>query len=78
MARQIDQYEIDELTRLGFDHTKFTAEQIRHLLKPSFAPEDYYCDGEITPQQADKAWIMGLIRLGIRGNDFDKALKIIQ
>jgi len=75
---KIDKWNADYLTAVGLDYSKFNQEQINHLTQPFDAPENYHMDGEITTAQADAYWKQGLIKLGITGSDYKKALKLIE
>lgn len=39
-------------------------EQAMLILKPSDAPEDFYCDGEISPEEAMRSWKEQLAQAG--------------
>ncbi len=74
----IDKWNADTLKGVGLDLSDFNQEQVNHLCQPFNAPENYYMDGEITTAQADAYWKQGLIKLGITGSNFKKALKLIR
>lgn len=42
-----------------------TPEQAILILEPSDAPENFYCDGEITPEEAMENWLNRLKRAGL-------------
>ena len=51
-----EDYERNVIEDMGLPSDKLTEEQIYIILEPMNAPENYYCDGEITPAQADRRW----------------------
>lgn len=51
-----EDYQRETIENLGLDSTKLTKDQIYTILEPIDAPENYYCDGEITPAQAYRRW----------------------
>lgn len=75
---KLDNWDKEILQSAGLDYTKFNDTQLAHLLQPSHAPENYYMDGEITAREADNYWKVKLLKLGVRGNDYKKALKLIR
>ena len=50
------QYQNGQITSMGFDPEKLTDAQKDILLEPIEAPENYACDGEISPAQAKQRW----------------------
>lgn len=56
---------------------RFTLEQMKLLLQPSIAPEDYYQDGEITSRQALFNWVAKLKKAGVSQRDIAKAIVIL-
>lgn len=53
------------LEDLGIDTGNLTDEQIELLAQPLEAPENFYCDGEISASQAESHWISKLKRSGL-------------
>ena len=56
MSFDYEKYRKEQITALGFDPEKLSDAQKDILLEPSEAPENYHCDGEITPADAKKRW----------------------
>lgn len=56
MEFDYEEYRNQQITALGFDPAKLTDAKKDILLEPSEAPENYYCDGEISPTQAKQRW----------------------
>ena len=52
----LDKLELEDIKALGLDPEAFTKEQRQLILEPSWAPENYYCDGEITAEEADRSY----------------------
>ena len=53
---EVDDYMRQQAKELGFNPSALTDRQIYVLIEPVFAPENYYNDGEITPDQAKTIW----------------------
>jgi len=56
MAFDYKQYQKGQIASMGFDPEKLTDVQKNVLLEPIEAPENYSCDGEISPDEAKKRW----------------------
>ena len=61
----MDSFDKAIFDQLGLNPTDFSKEQIDLILLPSHAPENYYQDGEITSNQADKIHYTKLINSGL-------------
>ena len=64
----MDSYEREvnaQLRNAGLDPDELTTEQRYLILEPNEAPENYYCDGEITPAEADRNYIRRLNNCGL-------------
>ena len=61
----ITDYEQKIFDKCGFDKDKLTDEQIEIILQPDWGPENFYQDGEISPDEADTLWVQRLIQLGV-------------
>jgi hypothetical protein len=61
----MDDFDKRILKSVGLKPEDLTQEQIDLILLPSHAPENYYMDGEITPDQADKYHYTKLINSGL-------------
>ncbi len=48
--------EIEDIKALGFDPSIFTPQQRQLILQPSWGPENFMCDGEITYKEAKSHW----------------------
>jgi hypothetical protein len=70
--------EDEQLKKAGFDITTLNEAQRYIILEPSNAPENYMCDGEITPAQAKKNWLRGLKESGLSPADIKKSIKLNQ
>jgi len=44
--------------------------------EPSEAPENYHCDGEVSPQQAFNHWLEKLTRAGLNHTQVKLAVKL--
>ena len=64
-----------DLEKLGFDVDKLTDTQIDLILQPSDGPENYHCDGEITPSEAKRNWLFKLKNSGLSDADIMRAVK---
>ena len=62
---------------VGLNIDNFSIEQIELIMKPIFAPEDFYQDGEISRLEALKLHSYYLKIMGIKKNDRLKALKLV-
>jgi len=71
-----EQYQRDILRKGGFIPDLLTEEQKYVILEPLEAPENYHCDGEITPKQAFKGWCKRLRRSGLSESQFKKAIDL--
>jgi predicted ATP-dependent Lon-type protease len=60
-----EKYVNDQLITYGISPAELTEEQKYLILEPMEAPENYYCDGEITPRQAYTRWYNRLIDSGL-------------
>jgi hypothetical protein len=60
-----EKYTDNELTKAGFNTDELTQEQKNVITEPTEAPENYYCDGEITGKQAYRFWNQRLTRCGL-------------
>lgn len=81
MAEQIDwlakhyQEQTDKLTALGL--VDLTEEQKEVITMPNEAPENYMCDGEISPRQAQARWLFNLEETGLTPQQIKLAVKFI-
>jgi len=64
------------LTEAGFDVAELTQRQKFIILEPMEAPENYYCDGEITAKEAELYWTRRLHQSGLSVSDIGKAIKL--
>ena len=76
MEFNYEQYQNEELTKGGFNTDILTEGQKSCILEPSEAPENYMCDGEITPRQAFKSWCQRLRASGLNEVQFMKAINL--
>jgi hypothetical protein len=67
---------LNSLIRQGFPAT-LTEEQAAIIQQPMDAPENYYCDGEITAAQAKARWIKSLKESGLNDATVKMAVKYI-
>lgn len=56
MSFDYEKFQKEQIKALGFDPEKLNEDQKYILLEPSEAPENYMCDGEISPAQAKQRW----------------------
>ena len=66
----------EELKKAGFDINKLTKEQKYLIMEPSYAPENYHHDGEVTPQEAFDIWTKKMVRAKIDPITMNKAIKL--
>lgn len=67
---------VNRLVQAGFPAT-ITPDQALEILQPSDAPENYYCDGEISQAQAFSSWKQRLRNAGLTESLIRKAVKYI-
>jgi hypothetical protein len=67
----------EELKAAGFDITKLTEYQKDLIMQPSYAPENYYMDGEISATQANRIWTQKLNNSGLSPADIKRAKKMM-
>jgi hypothetical protein len=77
MSFDYENYRKESITALGFDPEKLTEAQKDILLEPSEAPENYYCDGEISPAQAKTRWTNRMRQAGFKEIEITKAKRKI-
>jgi len=63
------------LVKLGFDVTKMTEDQLYLITEPTDAPENFHCDGEVSPTQAWTMWEIRMKRAGLTPLQIFKAKK---
>lgn len=66
----------ESLKKAGFDVDKLTEDQIYIITEPSEAPENFHCDGEISPNQAYTRWIQRLGQAGLTTVQVKMAVKL--
>ncbi|MEK6829779.1 MAG: hypothetical protein AABY15_06685 [Nanoarchaeota archaeon] len=65
-----------ELKGNGFDTEGITPSQAITILIPSHAPENFYCDGEISHPQALARWKKQLADSGMKPEQVRKAVNL--
>jgi hypothetical protein len=70
-----EDYQRETIENLGLESDKLTKDQIYIILEPLEAPENYYCDGEITSAQADARWMRKLKESGLSRIQIAKVIK---
>ncbi len=65
-----------ELTNAGFDIAKLNENQKYLIMLPSYAPENYHHDGEVTPTQAMTIWKRNMAQAGLDQTTINKAVKL--
>ncbi len=78
MKVKIDQYDLGMFENLGIDTTYLTQNQVDTILIPSYAPENYMCDGEITSKQAENRWFKQLVESGLSNRNIARAMKLVR
>lgn len=71
-----DRYVREALTNAGFNVDSLTEEQKDLIMQPEDAPENFYCDGEISPRQAVAYWKQKLNNSGLSKEDVARAVKM--
>jgi len=66
----------EELRQAGFNPDTLTPIQKDLIMQPSYAPENFHQDGEISPRQAMSFWKQKLERVGLSPSDIKKAYKM--
>ncbi len=69
------QEQMDELVAMGF-RPKLTENQVYVIMEPSEAPENYACEGEISPSQMKTRWLSSLQRAGLTPQEIKLARKL--
>lgn len=64
----------EELKRYGFNPDKLTEAQKDIIMQPSYAPENYHHDGEVTPKEALRIWRQSLKRAGLSEAEIARAM----
>ena len=70
VKESLGDYEKKIFDRFGYDVNKLNDEQIEIILQPQWAPENFYQDGEIDSNMADKIWLKKLITLGVYNRNY--------
>ena len=65
-----------KLTAAGFDVAKLTENQKDLITLPEDGPENYYCDGMLSPARARSNWIQQLTRVGLDKEQIKFAIKL--
>jgi len=68
-------YEYNDLKRAGFRPESLTETQRYLVLLPNYGPENYMCDGEITPREAMSSWKLRMRDAGLTASQINKAIK---
>jgi hypothetical protein len=66
-----------QLRNAGLDPDELTDDQRYLIMEPNEAPENFFCDGEITPEEADKNWIKRINNCGLSKLQVYKARKFM-
>ena len=61
----ITDYEQKILNTCGFNKDELTDEQIEIIFQPDWGPENFFQDGEISPDEAKRLWVYELRALGV-------------
>lgn len=65
----------EQLQANGFNVDELNDDQIEMIMEPMEAPENYACDGEISPQQAREGWIRRLGEVGLNPKQIAQAVR---
>lgn len=74
---RLDKYEIEIFEKIGINPNDLTMNQIDAILEPVNAPENYHCDGEISPAQARFRWLQNLRKAGLMRAQIDKVSRVL-
>jgi|GEM_PF-3294863 len=74
----VREYERELFDEVGININDLNNEQLREILVPVHAPEDYHQDGEISPDEAYYLHSQRLIQCGIVGELYSKAMKLTE
>lgn len=77
MSFDYEKYQNQQIVNLGFDPNKLTEDQKWIILEPMEAPENYYCDGELSPAQAKQRWTRKMKEAGFSEIEIMNAKKKI-
>lgn len=69
-----EKHKREQISKMGIDPSTLTQEQIELILEPSEAPENFYCDGEISHEEASARWFKRLRQTGLK---IEQILKVI-
>ena len=72
----MDEYQRKILTEANFVADELTETQVYAILEPMEAPENYACDGECTPAESKKRWLISLKRSGLSEINIMRARKL--
>lgn len=72
---RVDTFNAEIIEKIGLNPSDLTFEQIDLILQPVNAPEDYYMDGEISSNRADREYSIKLANIGLSRDDQVKVLK---
>jgi len=75
MTFNYEQYNKETINGAGLDYDSLTADQRSVVLIPVEAPENYFCDGEVTRTQAKAMWKRQLQRAGLKPAQITKAVR---
>lgn len=64
------------LRKHGFNPEELDDRQRYLIFEPIEAPENYYCDGEISPKEAYNLWLYKLEKSGLNRNQISNAIKM--
>ena len=77
MPFDYEKYNDNQLRSGGFNPEELTDLQKNLILEPDNAPENYHCDGEITPKQAFASWKVRLKNSGLTNPQINKTIKFV-
>lgn len=69
-----EKYQKEQVEKAGFKPDELSQIQMDLVLQPSEAPENFHCDGEITPKQAFAFWCQRMFNSGLTQAQINKAI----
>lgn len=64
----------EELKAAGFNPDELTERQKDIIMQPSYAPENYHHDGEVTPREARRIWERAMNNAGLTQKQIAQAM----
>lgn len=76
MSNHFENYENEQIKRMGFKPEEINDSKRYILLEPINAPENYHCDGEISSAQAAVRWKRKMQEAGFTLTETNKVARM--